>query len=207
MSPRPTDDELRARLARLDPAGGLPVEPAGGLRAAQQMERAMQILDPPPSLDDRRRSRRPMLAGAAALAAAAAVVGGVVLAGGDDPAAPPADEPTTLALSLPAGDAMSSCMVFEEQLLADMPVAFAGTVESVADGAVVLDVDHWFAGGDADRVELATPGADTSYEIGLSFTEGRRYLVTATDGTVNGCGYTAPATPDMEAAFDRAFAG
>ena len=102
---------------------------------------------------------------------------------------------------------MASCIVFDEQSLAGLPVAFAGTVETVADDQVVLDVDRWFTGGDADRVLLSMPDAGVAYEIGVSFTEGERYLVTATDGTVNGCGFTVPATPDMEAAFERAFAG
>jgi hypothetical protein len=31
--------------------------------------------------------------------------------------------------------------------------------------------------------------------------------VTATNGNVNSCGYTGAATPEMEAAFERAFSG
>jgi hypothetical protein len=205
-----SDDELRARLARLDPAGALPVEPARGPRAAEQMERTVQTFETPPSLDDRRRSRRPLLAGAAAVAAAAAVAGGVYLAVGDDPAAPPADEPTTLALELPALDVNASCLAFDEAFLAQMPVAFAGTVVSASDAEVVLDVDRWFTGGDADRVRLDSPGGGAAVALGygVDFADGERYLVTASEeGTVNGCGFTVPATPDMEAAFERAFAG
>jgi hypothetical protein len=208
MSPRHTDDELRARLARLDPAGALPVEPASGNRAAEQMERAVQTLETPSSLDERRRSRRPLLAGAAAVAAAAAVAGGVYLAVGDP--TPPADEPTTLALELPAADVNASCLAFDEAFLAQMPVAFAGTVVSASDAEVVLDVDRWFTGGDADRVRLDSPGGGAAVALGygVDFADGERYLVTASEeGTVNGCGFTVPATPDMEAAFTRAFAG
>jgi hypothetical protein len=202
------DDELRARLARLDPIGDRPVERASGPRAVEQMEHAMQTLETPQPVDDRRRSRRRLvLSGAAALGATAAVAGGVLLFGGDDPAAPPGGEPTTLALDLPATDANAACMAFDEQFLATMPVAFSGTVRSVADNEVVLDVDHWFAGGDAERVVLDTPGETVSFEIGLDFTQGERYLVSAMDGIVNGCGYSGPATPDMEAAYERAFAG
>jgi hypothetical protein len=207
------DDELRARLARLDPIGDRPVEPAGGPRAAEQMERAMQTLEPPPSLDDRRRSprrlspRRVALAGGAVTAA---VAGGVYLAV-DDPAPPVAEAPTTLELALSEQAATASCIQFDEQILADMPVAFAGTVESVTDDEVLLDVDRWFTDGDAGRVQLDVPGGISpeaaALWYGVDFREGGRYLVTATDGNVNSCGYTAAATPEMEAAFERAFAG
>ncbi len=208
MIRRMDDDDLRARLARLDPAGAQPVEPVTGSRAGRQMERAMQTLDPPPSLDDRRRSRRPVLAGAAALAAAAAVVAGVVLTGGDAPA-PRADESTTLDLALSETAATASCIVFSEDVLADMPVAFAGTVSTVEADEVVLAVDRWFTDGGADRVRLDVPGGigpeAAALWYGVDFHEGERYLVTATNGDVNSCGYTTAATPDMEAAFERAF--
>ncbi len=40
----------------------------------------------------------------------------------------------------------------------------------------------------------------------MGFRVGERYLVTATDGTVNGCGFSGPATPELERAFEEAFA-
>jgi hypothetical protein len=208
MSQRRDDDELRTRLARLDPAGARPVEPATGSRAGSQMERAMQTLDPPPALDDQRRPRRRLvLAGAAAMAAAAAVIGGVLVAGGgDDPAAPPAaDNPTTLALALPAADVNASCIAFDENALARLPVAFEARVVTVTEDGVLLEVDRWYKGGNADQVLLATPDDAVSAETGLDFVDGERYVVTATDGTVNGCGFTVPATKAMEDAFERAF--
>ena len=207
MSPRPTDDELRARLARLDPSGDLSVEPAGGLRAAQQMERAMQTLEPTPTTPPRRfSSRRLAVAGGVALAAAAAAATtGVLVWGGGTPAA----EPTTLDLSLSEQAATASCIQFSQAVLADMPVAFAGTVTAVAEDEVVLDVDRWFTGGDADRVRLDVPGGISpeaaALWYGVDFRQGGSYLVTATDGNVNSCGYTSPLTPEMEAAFERAF--
>jgi hypothetical protein len=208
MSPRPTDDELRARLARLDPAGDLPVEPAGGLRAAQQMERAMQAVEPPPTTEPRRMTpRRLIAAGGATLAAAAAVTTVVLVWGGGTPAA----VPTTLDLSLSEQAATASCIQFSEDVLAGMPVAFAGTVTAVADDEVVLDVDRWFTGGDADRVRLDVPGGispeTAALWYGVDFRQGERYLVTATDGNVNSCGYSTPLTPEMESAFERAFSG
>ncbi len=210
MSPRHTDDELRARLARLDPAGAVPVEPASGSRAAEQMERAMQTVEPPSTTETRRLTpRRLAFAGGATLAAAAAATAGVLVWGGGDP--PASDSPTTLDLSLSEQAATASCIEFSEDVLADMPVAFAGTVSAVADDEVVLDVDRWFTGGDADRVRLDVPGGISpeaaALWYGVDFQEGERYLVTATNGNVNSCGYTSAATPEMEAAFERAFSG
>ena len=202
-----SDDELRARLARLDPAGALPVEPASGSRAGVQMERAMQTLDTSSTTGPRRGPRRLAVAGGAALAAAAAATAGVLVWGAGDP--PAADAPTTLDLALSDEAATASCIQFSEDVLADMPVAFGGTVSAVAEDEVVLDVDRWFAGGDADRVRLDVPGGISpeaaALWYGVDFREGERYLVTATNGNVNSCGYTTAATPEMEAAFERAF--
>ena len=196
------DDELRARLARLDPAGSSPVEAASSPRAAEQMEHAMQTLEPTATP---RRTR--LLMGAAVLGTAAAVTAGVLVRGGDP--VTPVDEPTTLTLAMPPGDQFASCMPFEVQFLADMSPAFAGTAVEVGEEHVVLDVDRWYAGGDADQVRLEAPGGAAAEALGygVDFEEGQRYLVTAANGTVNGCGYSGPATPELQQAFDDAFAG
>jgi hypothetical protein len=200
---RESDDDLRARLRRLDPAGDLPVDPVSSPRAASSMERAVQTLEPPPVRRPSARTR--LLAGAAVLGAAAAVTAGVLLTGGgEDPA--PADAPTTLALDLPASDATASCLAFDVATLAGMSPAFAGTVVEVDEDSVLLDVDRWYAGGDADRVQLAARGGEAvALGYGVDFRQGERYLVTAAQGTVNGCGYSGPATPEFELAFEQAF--
>jgi hypothetical protein len=74
----------------------------------------------------------------------------------------------------------------------------------VSDSLVTLDVDRWFKGGSADVVTVAVPERNTSIGT-VELVEGKRYLVTATNGTVNACGYTGEATPDLEAAFEQAF--
>jgi hypothetical protein len=115
---------------------------------------------------------------------------------------------TTLDLALPPSDALASCIQFDVAFLRQMPVAFAGTATEVGGGRVVLAVDRWYRGGDADRVVLSVPGEQTSVALdGVDFRDGGRYLVTATDGTVNGCGFSGPATPELEDAFARAFGG
>ena len=88
-----------------------------------------------------------------------------------------------------------------------MPVAFSGTATEVADGTVRLDVDTWYRGGDADVAVLANPTGPMTSIDGVTFTEGERYLVTASEeGVVNGCGYTAPWTASMEKDFAAVFA-
>ena len=202
------DDDLRARLRRLDPAGDLPVDPVSSPRAASSVERAMQTLEPPTPVPARTPGRTRLIAGAAVLGTAAAVSAGVLVTR-DDPARPAAEKPTTLRLALPAADATASCLPFEVRYLADMSPAFAGTAVDVSEDSVVLDVDRWYTGGDAGQVVLEAPGgaAAAALGYGVDFEQGERYLVTAANGTVNGCGYSGPATPELQQAFEQAFAG
>ena len=205
---RSADDDLRARLSRLDPAGPyFPVDPLTSPRAAELMERAMRSADlaSPVDLPPTRSSRRPVVWLAAAAAATAATVGIIVVAG-DDAGSGRHDRQTTLTLSLPASDVMSSCLPFEVTYLREMPMAFAGTV-IVADGEqVVVDVTRWYRGGDADLVALDVPIGQTSAALdGVDFRSGQHYFLTATSGTVNGCGYSGPATSELEDAYDEAF--
>ncbi|UOY02180.1 hypothetical protein [Blastococcus sp. PRF04-17] len=135
-----------------------------------------------------------------------AVVSGALLRGGDGPGAD--REPAPLALELPAADAAMSCVMFDVAFLAQMPVAFAGTVTGIEDGQVSLDVDRWYRGGTAERVTIAVPPEQSSAALdGVDFRTGERYLITATDGTVNGCGFSGPANPELESAYDEAFGG
>lgn len=211
------DDSLRAALRRVDPAPPtVPVDRADSDRARALVEKTMTA--PVHPLDESTApaaprawwQRRPA-AFAAAAALAAVATAGVALSVNDDDgdggsktaAAAP------LVLTAPDGNAMASCMQFDEKILADMTTAFAGTVTSTTDNTVVIDVDRWWrsTGERPDRVELRTLGASSVALDGTEFTEGTRYLVTAAEGNVNGCGYSGPATPEYEASFERAFAG
>jgi hypothetical protein len=204
-----SDDDLRARLSRIDPApAGIPVDPVTSLRARELVERSMQTLDTPSSDDLAARRRRPVLL-AAAVAAVAAIAAAVLLVlgpfGGDGPGSGSA--PTTMALSAPAGDAAGSCVMFSVDVLREMPVALAGTVTAVDAGSVTIDVDRWYRGGDADRVTITVPENNNVALDGVDLRSGERYLLTATEGTVNGCGYSGPADPQLESAFAAAFGG
>jgi hypothetical protein len=208
-----SDDELRARLSRLDPApAGTPVDPATSLRARSLMERAMTtpVQTPTPSVpDELARRRRPWLLAVAAAAVLVALVSGAfLLGGGGGDGGGAGAGPAPLALELPPADAAMSCIMFDVALLAEMPVAFGGTVTAIEDGQVAVDVDRWYRGGEAERVTIAVPGQQTSAALdGVDFRTGERYLITATDGTVNGCGFSGPATPELESAFGEAFGG
>lgn len=198
------DDALRARLAGLDPMPpSLTVDPPTSPRAHELLERAMnvptdQATTPSPGLA---RWHKPSILIAAAAAVVALGIGGVLASGGGDTA--PAKAKTSIALkSAGGGPSSASCIRFSVDILKDMPVAFAGTASAVTQDAVTLTVDHWYRGGTADLVTIATPV--TSAGPG-EFVQGKKYLVTATGGTVNGCGYTGEASADLQKYFEEAF--
>jgi len=205
------DDELRTRLARIDPAGpDVPVDPATSPRAAELMERAMRTstdAEPDVDLPRSRPGRRPAW-WAAGIAAVAAVAAAVFVFGGssvpDGGGSPGGNDATTLPLSMPVTPE-ARCRAFDVAVLRTMQVAFEGTVTATDGERTTLTVDRWFTGGDADRVTIDVPDGRTSESLGIEFRSGARYLVTATDGTVNGCGYSGPATAELESAFADAF--
>ncbi len=212
-----SDDELRTRLARLDPApAGSPVDPVTSPRAQELVERVMQtpetrIVPTPDPVDElAARRRRPWLIPLAA-ALLAVLVGTVVVlssgGGGGSPAgdAPGGEDPTTLALSLPDSGVANSCLRFDVEFLAQMPVALAGTVTAIQPRRVTIDVDRWYRGGDTDVVTIGIQDSSSVALDGVDFREGERYLVTATNGVINGCGFSGPATPELEQAFEEAF--
>ncbi len=144
--------------------------------------------------------RRSRLAIAVAIAALAAGIGVAVLGGDNEPA-------STLDLSLGESNAMASCLAFDPAVLAEMPVAFEGTVTSVDGSIVTLEVDRWFAGGDASVVTLTGEHSSPALIDGFEFVPGSSYLVSATGGTVNYCGFSGASTPELLAGYEAAFAG
>ncbi|TFH21332.1 MAG: hypothetical protein E4H05_00315 [Acidimicrobiales bacterium] len=210
------NDELRAQLERLDPMHpGVPVESATTPSSTARMENIMNtpLIDqkdsgssPTPELSSmtihRRRNR--LLLGVAA--AAIVAIGGAVIVGnnsGDDSTEMTAGPP--IELSLGDSNVMSSCIVFDVALLADMSPAFAGTAMSVEGETVTLTVDRWYTGGDAATVILLGTAGSPALIDGFEFEVGQQYLITAAGGNVNFCGYSGPATPELTAAFDAAF--
>jgi hypothetical protein len=119
-----------------------------------------------------------------------------------------APAPTVTTLAMPGGGtnaSMSTCIPFEVRYLRDMPVAFSGTARRVGGTSVTLEVDRWHKGGSADVVELANYDPGTASLDGLEFVQGDRYLITATNGTVNLCGFSGPWSQRLAGAFAEAF--
>ena len=190
-----TDDELRDRLHRADPA-------RHQTPADSWLDDLVEATMSSPETTAKRRWL-PLAAAAAVLA----VVGGgvsVALSGGDEDSV--TAKPAVVTMKLPAGDTMSSCIQFSVDVLRDMDQAFSATASEVEDNRVRLDVDHWYKGGDANQVVLETPDATAVALIGsVEYEQGGRYLITATAGTVNSCGFSAPWSQEMADAFDEAF--
>jgi hypothetical protein len=94
------------------------------------------------------------------------------------------------------------------EALATAQVAFSGTVQSVAADVVTLVPDRFYAGEATEAVEVrAAPDQLTALVGAVAFEEGRRYLVSATDGQVTVCGFSGPFSPDLEALYVEAFPG
>ncbi len=206
------DDNLRDQLGRLDPlSDDVAVEPLTTPSSRARLEQIMNTPESPNTPADELSlppSRTRWLVAAAAALVLLVVAGLVVANLGDDDddgeidvAAPP------LVLSLGVDDIMASCIVPEASVLAGMSPALAGTATAIEGEIVTLTVDRWFAGGDdtTTAVELhAQPGMEALI-AGFSFEVGEQYLITATNGSVNFCGYSGPATPSFQAFFDEAF--
>ena len=113
---------------------------------------------------------------------------------------------TPLVLSAGESDpALMSCLPFSVDILDDMEVAFEGTVTNVDGDVLTLDVVKWYTGGDSERVEITAPLGMEALIGGIPFEVGGSYLVTATNGVVNYCGFTGVATDEFRAAFEQAF--
>lgn len=199
-------DELRKRLSRLDPMpSDVPTEPVTTESSRQLLEDIMTTpnVEQPGSPG---KSKRPWLVAVAAAAVVIVAIGAVGLlardgGGSGDPIA------ATPPLELNAGgeDPMAMCIVFSVEELAKAPVAFEGTVASVDGNTVTLEVDTWFKGGETSQVVLNAPQGLEALIDGFAFEEGGQYLITAYDGNVNYCGFSAKSTPEMRAAFEEAF--
>lgn len=204
------DDELLARLGAADPARGAEDASARGsswiddlTEATMTQTREANTIGEMPQTPKRPRRWIPAAAAAVALATA-----GIALAvsGGDDP--PPAAQPgPALTLTVAADDPMASCLQVSVESLQPMELAFSGTATAVEEKAVTITPDRWYKGGQgATSVSLTTMGPEMVPLLGnVQFEEGKRYLITASDGQVTACGYSAEWTPEMAALFEQAF--
>ena len=209
MTESPEHDALRDRLRAADPASSLP--PADPERVARLLEDVMSTELTTENRETGTRNRGPLtwLVAAAAVVVIAGVGLFALFHGDDGPGtgAPTASGPTVTTLTAPADAAYSArCAVPNAQTLGQATVAFAGTVDVVADGRVHLRVDQWYAGDPTDGVEVTAPPATLDQLLqSVHFQEGQRYLVAAHDGQVMVCGMTAPYSADLAKVYSQAF--
>lgn len=203
-------DELRNRLRRIDPMGPeVETRPV----SREMMEAVMSTPTSTNQSTGRNADKsgetlrpaatggsialpRPLVSIAAAMAIVVVAAFALLNSGASGP------------LVLSAGESdpgLMSCMPFSVDILDDMEVAFEGVVTNLDGDILTLDVVKWYAGGDAEQVEITAPLGMEALIGGVPFEAGGSYLVTATDGVVNYCGYTGVATPEFRAAFDQAF--
>jgi hypothetical protein len=198
-------DQLRKRLAGLDPMHpGVPTESLATPASRRLLEEIMST--PVTEEPDTRPKPSRWLIGVAAAAALVVAVGGAIALTGETSGDPVAQDPP-LVLNAGGEDVMASCIMFSVEELAKAQVAFEGTVVTVEGDAVTLDVGEWFKGGEASQVVLNAPQGLEALIAGFPFEVGSQYLITAYDGNVNYCGFSAPSTPEMKAAFEQAFGG
>jgi hypothetical protein len=197
------NDELRNRLQAIDPMpADVPTETVTSREGRLRLE---DIMSTPTKEQPSRttRSRTPWYAAVAAVAVAAVAVT-VIATGSNDPA-PVASAPMQLAAG--ESDAMASCIVLTSEVLAPVEVAFAGTVTAIDGETVTLEVTKWYVGGDTDTVVLTAPAGLEALIGSVPFAVGENFLVSATEGVVNYCGFSGPATADLQAIYDGAFSG
>ena len=206
-------DELRNRIRRLDPMG--PDVETRSVSESREMMEAVMSTPTNTKSTDRRSERsgsslqpaagtpgggiaisRPIAWVAAAMAIVVVASFALLNSGGSTP------------LMLSAGEsdpALMSCLPFSVDILDDMDVAFEGTVTNIDGDQLTLDVVTWYRGGDSEQVQITAPLGMEALIGGIAFEVGGDYLISATNGVVNYCGYTGVATPEFRAAFDQAF--
>lgn len=112
-----------------------------------------------------------------------------------------------LALTADASTA-GKCAMPSAEVLSTFDTAFEGTVTSVEDGTATLEVDQWYAGGEASTVTVEAPGGSLDdLLMAVDFQEGQTYLVSADGDRVTLCGFTAETSPELEAMYAQAFPG
>ncbi|WP_028650391.1 hypothetical protein [Nocardioides halotolerans] len=221
------DDELRALLRGGDPAGSLsPADPAA---LAMLLEDIMSAdLDVRPVDEGDRatgtRGRNPLawLVAAAAVAAIAAV-GGFAISGlgdnggdADSPVAGPGpsvvapDHGAPLAgqtTDLTVGGAGTKCVAEPTAaMLAQYDQAFEGTVTSIEGDTVTLEATDVYQGEVGETVQVQAPAGPFQTMIQqVKFEVGGTYLVSAWQGAVSMCGFSGPASGDLQKLYTEAF--
>ena len=131
---------------------------------------------------------------------------GTVVAG--DPGTGGEESPaaTVTDLSVDAGVVAGRCAPPSARVAAQQDVAVDAVVSSVSAGQVVLDPTRFYTGDQTDQVVVQEVSEDLQALLSaVDFTNGERYLVSASDGRVTLCGLSARWNPDLAAVYDQAF--
>lgn len=201
------DDTMREQFRAADPARHY--APLDSYRLEKMMDTAMT--DTATTRDSAISPREPSRAAATArrwwmpatgltgVAAAAAIA--VPLAIGGSASVMALDQPDPVAL------AAGSCLEVSAESLLAQEQAFAARVLEVDGETVLLEVTERFAGDVADRVEVPQVNATDGDFSGIPFNTDASYLVSATDGTIAGCGLSGIDDAGLRAVYDEAFRG
>jgi hypothetical protein len=203
------DDELQRRVANSGPNIVDAVAPVTSQEAQRLLEKILMTPIDDTSFADTKvaHGRRPVRAkrswqvAAGFGVAAIAGLGAFAIIGG-----PTEPESQTIAYSIGEFDPLTaSCLPVADISLEPTAEGFAGTVTTIDSATVTIQVSKWYRGGPADTVVLTAPSPDAAALDGVSFVVGEDVLVTASNGVVGGCGTSGPATPELQAQFDRWF--
>ncbi|MGW7363561.1 hypothetical protein ACWGI8_09060 [Streptomyces sp. NPDC054841] len=205
------NDELLARLRAIDPAR---TSHAPSPDLDRLLEATMTADTKARTTNDGSAGRRRRLvlaaAAAAVLAAGGGIAWGMAATGSSSSSASSPSSPSSpskadpVILTVPEAPA-AKCAAVTVDVLGSMQTAFEGTATSVKGDRVELRVDHWYRGGDASVVRLQNDTEMVPLLSGVEFTVGRHYLVTANEGRVTLCGYSAEADPQLRGLYDKAY--
>ena len=139
-----------------------------------------------------------------AVAGLALVISGC---GGDHSTSEPSSKgtPEETVLQLEQG-VTAKCLMPSARVLKGFAEAFSGTVTRIEGDEATLDVDHWYAGGDAPQVVVRSTERTISEQGLFDLEVGQRYLISGRQGSVSLCGFSAPWSPDLERLYAQAFA-
>jgi hypothetical protein len=199
-----TDDDLRTRLRRTDPAASLaPLPPDRVSRLLEETVSASVV-----TLPARRRLLPVLVAAAAVLLLAGA---GWLIFRPEPPVGEnlmlAAPSPAPVHLIAPAGRAAAKCREPQAATLAaTADFAFAGTVTTIGD-LVTLRVSRVYQGGPTATVQVEQQPDSSETMMGSGkFEVGKSYLIAAGEGTVLICGYSGEAdAPGLLALYEQAF--
>lgn len=117
-------------------------------------------------------------------------------------------EPTVTELTATGGAVNAKCLVPESapDVVANQTTVFDGVVTSISGSMVTLEPTRFYAGDETDLVVVQAPGPDMAALLSaVTFEEGGRYLVAATDGQVTLCGFSAAYSDSLAAVYEQAF--